>query len=81
MSNKEPELVLLSDVAADLVLPGTKAPISRQSLGLRLEKLGITPKRMRPENGSYHVNFVTKAEAATIKEDFKRTHWRKFKAE
>lgn len=74
------KLVLISDVAARLVLPGSAAPISRNSLFQRLKKLDITPVRQRPEGGSYHVNYVTEAEAALIEADFKNTHWKKFKA-
>lgn len=73
-------MVLLSEVAAGLILPGEPASISRNSLHLRLKKLEIQPVRIRPEGSSYHVNFVTKEQADLLAEDFKRTHWKKFRA-
>ena len=80
MSKVEKELIPLRDVELRLVLPTTKATLTRRSMENRLEKLGIKPVMQKVNAVGWAVAHVTNAEAVLIEEDFKRTHWRKFKA-
>ena len=78
--SKAPQLVSLADLAGRLKLPNSPTPASRQSLYLRLAKLGIVPQKQKPEGGSYLMSYVTVSEAEKVEQDFKSTHWKKFKA-
>ncbi len=61
-----------------MVPGGTQA--SRSSVYLYLKKLGITPTKLKLNEKGWELAHVTEVEAEKIREDFKRTHWRKFKA-
>ncbi len=76
---KPTKYISLSDLQASMVVPGgTQA--SRSSVYLYLKKLGITPAKLKLNDKGWERAHVTESEAEKIKEDFKRTHWRKFKA-
>lgn len=80
MATKKNSLITTSELCQRLVLPGTAAPLSARNLNKYLERRGIQPKSLKPEGSSYPMNHVTVDEAAMIEQDFKLTHWRKFKA-
>jgi hypothetical protein len=73
-----PQYISLPDLEASLVLPdGTIA--SRSSVYLYLKKLDIKPTKLKLKDKGWARAHVTAAEAQIVMEDFKRTHWRKFK--
>lgn len=78
--SKKIKLTLLSNVQARLVVPGAAAPASRNSLYLYLKKLGIKPVLQKVGETGWPVAHITEEEAEAVLQDFKRTHWRKFKA-
>jgi hypothetical protein len=80
MATNKKTLITVSKLCQRLKLPGSDAPLSDRNVKKYLERRGIVPQSVVPEGSSYPMNHITEAEAQVIEEDFRLTHWRKFKA-
>lgn len=76
----EPKLIPLEIVRLRLLLPDSEIPLSSRNTDRILERLGMEPVMAKIKEQGQPRKHVTKDQAAEIEQEFRRTHWKKFKA-
>ncbi len=71
--------VWLGDLQKELKWPGKKAPLSRVAVRKLLDKLNIEPTYRRSESGQGECAYIKADQAARVKKEFERIHWKHFK--
>ncbi len=80
--SKNPKFIPLETVRTSrLIFPNSKLPLTYRNTLRILERLNIEAQKFKIDGQGQPIQHVTPEQAEEIAEEFKRTHWKKFKAE